>query len=229
MIVGTGLIAQTFLEFRDDAEVLIFASGVSNSTENSDSAYRREFDLVKRTLEFNPKLKFVYFSTVSINDASVNERQYNSHKLKIEDYIKTNSNCYLILRVSNVVGPKGNPNTIMNFLVNAVKSDDKITIWKKAERNIIDKDDLFFIVKSLLEKGVSNDIVNVAARNNVLVLDILKQIEMFFNKKANYNLINKGNRLNIDVSFIEEELKIIEDTNGVGLKYVSNLLKKYYE
>lgn len=228
MVVGNGLLAQTFLEYKDDKEILIFASGVSDSTTKDSNLFDREFRLLCRTLESNPNVKFVYFSTVSINDSSVNKRKYNSHKIIIEDYIKSNSNNYLILRVSNVVGPNGNSNTIINFLVNAVKNDKKLTIWKNAERNIIDKDDLLFIVKNLIKKETRNKTINVAVKKSISVLDILKLIETYFNKKVAFDLINKGSKLDIDVSLINKELKIIESKSGSGKNYIWHVINKYY-
>ena len=47
-------------------------------------------------------------------------------------------------------------------------------------------------------------------------------------KKAKYNVVDKGNKLSIDVSFIDDELKNIEKSKGIDLSYVFNLLEKYY-
>ena len=46
MVVGTGLLAKAFLEYENDDNIIVFASGVSNSKEIS----REEFDREKLLL-----------------------------------------------------------------------------------------------------------------------------------------------------------------------------------
>jgi hypothetical protein len=42
MVVGDGMMTEAFSAFRDNAEVVIFASGVSNSLEIDPAAFHRE-------------------------------------------------------------------------------------------------------------------------------------------------------------------------------------------
>lgn len=228
MVVGKGLLAKTFETYKTSKEILIFASGVSNSKETNPNAFKREFELLKATISNYPNAKLVYFSTVSITDASVNNSAYVQHKIKLENYIKAQTHQYLILRVSNVVGAIGNSNTIMNFLVAAVKEQQEITIWSKAERNFIDVEDVFCIVDALLTKNASNRTINVAMSESLLVKDVLKQIENFLGNKARVSYVNKGNALPIDVSDITHELNIVEAKNGNGQTYIMHMLEKYY-
>ncbi len=65
MVIGNGLIGNIF-KLVDSDNYLIFASGVSNSMENNDGEFNREFDLLKSHINTNKK--FIYFSTVNIND-----------------------------------------------------------------------------------------------------------------------------------------------------------------
>ena len=64
MIVGNGLIANLFKN-EDRENVVFFASGVSNSLETEKSAFLREENLLRKTLEENPEKIFIYFSTCS--------------------------------------------------------------------------------------------------------------------------------------------------------------------
>jgi nucleoside-diphosphate-sugar epimerase len=228
MIIGNGLMAKAFSDYKYNKSILIFASGVSNSLETRDSEFEREFELLKNTIQKYPRCKLVYFSTISIEDPSVKKRPYIQHKINIENYIIKNVKSYLICRVSNVVGKGGNEHTIMNYLVDGIKSNNQINVWNKAERNIIDIDDVKFIVDSLLGSHCINKLVNVAARETILVTDILGLIEDSLNKKATVNLISNGTKLNINVSSISELLKEIEIKKGNGHKYIKYLLKKYY-
>lgn len=228
MVIGSGLLATTFSEFKSDKKVLIFASGVSNSNETDPVQFVREEGLLRETITHNPGYKFVYFSTTSVTDSSVKDRPYVTHKLAMEEFIQNNAANYLIFRVSNVVGPNGNVTNIMNFLVNAVKEAKPINIWAQAERNFIDKDDILFIVKQLLKKEVINKTVNIALKKSVLVSDVVMQVEKHLNTKAIVTLVSKGSPLAINVSDIKEELEAIEVQKGSGDKYISNLLKKYH-
>lgn len=229
MIIGNGLLAKEFESYKKDKEVLIFASGVSNSTETDSNEFSREFDLIKQTIHDFPKVKIVYFSTLSIEDLSVHNRPYIKHKLKIEAYLKKHSISFLIFRVSNVVGNLGNKNTIVNYFVNAIKENQSFCVWKNAERNLIDVSDLFQLSDLIIKNNsIENRVINIATRKSVKVSEIVTQIELYLKLKANAVYENKGTELNIDVSEIYEELLKIEEKKGVGETYVNYLLQKYY-
>lgn len=48
MIVGNGLIAKEFLEYSNSKNILIFASGVSNSKEERVDEFLREENLLRK-------------------------------------------------------------------------------------------------------------------------------------------------------------------------------------
>lgn len=228
MVVGNGLMAKTFSHYINDDSVLIFASGVSDSNMTNKLEFSREFNLLKEKLKTHHEKLFVYFSTCSIDDYSVRERPYINHKLKLESFIMENSKYFLIFRITNVVGPIGNQATVMNYFVNAILNNKTIEVWKNAERNFIDKDDLFYLVESMINKGYRNRIINLGMSFEVNTLKLVKIIEGYLHKEANLNLIDKGNKLNIDKSLIENELSKIKLQKGEGEVYIKYLLKKYY-
>lgn len=229
MVIGNGLMANAFSVYKSNNNMLIFASGVSNSLEENPLEFARELQLLKKSHKNHPNSTLVYFSTLSILDNEVHKRPYVQHKLAMESFIRQNISNYLILRVSNVVGENGNTHTIVNFLVNAVKNETSITIWKYAERNIIDVNDVVFIVTELLKKGEQNKIINIATNYNIPVVEILETIEHYFNKKAKVKLLPLGKPLTMDVSYIASYLKEIEKNKGKGLDYIETLLKSYYK
>ena len=104
MVIGNGLMATTFSHYAHNDDVLIFASGVSNSTTEDPLEFEREIDLVRKAIEDHPHRLFIYFSSCSILDPAVSSRPYARHKLAVEEYIKSEVNDFLILRISNVVG-----------------------------------------------------------------------------------------------------------------------------
>ena len=120
MIIGNGLIAKALIEI-DAPEMVFFASGVSNSLETNKTAFEREVNLLKKTIEENAGKKLIYFSTLSIEDQSKQDSAYVLHKIEIENYIKNHCQNYLVLRIGNIVGNGGNENTLFNFLKNKIK------------------------------------------------------------------------------------------------------------
>lgn len=228
MVIGNGLIANTFSQFKKSKEFLIFASGVSNSLETDLDAFNREFELLKDAISAFPNYKFIYFSTCSIEDSSVNQRPYVKHKLKIETYIKNHASKYYIFRISNAIGDSKNKHTILNYLVDAISNKKPIEIWAKADRNLIDKDDIKSIVIDLINNSTNNKTVNIAVRKSLNMLTLLNSVELFLNKKAIATTLSIGEPFNIDTSKISKLLEQIEIEKGVGITYVDYLLYKYY-
>ena len=66
MVVGNGMIANRFMSYKDDDDVIIFASGVSNSKDIVEENFVREFQLLHQTVKNNADKTLVYFSTCSV-------------------------------------------------------------------------------------------------------------------------------------------------------------------
>lgn len=228
MVIGNGLMAQAFKAYQLHDGVVIFASGVSNSIETNAQEFQREVALLKTTINQYPQAKLVYFSTCSIEDNTVKDNLYVKHKLAMEHFIAAHCDSYVIFRVSNVVGAGGNANTLLNYLVHAIQANKDVSLWSQAERNILDIDDVRYIVDYILQHDINNTIVNVAFRRSFLVTDIAKTIEQFLGKAARVHAIEKGNRLRIDTGKIAAALDHIEQQKPTDLNYIMNLLKKYY-
>jgi nucleoside-diphosphate-sugar epimerase len=119
MIVGNGLIAKAFYDnYANRDDVLIFASGVSNSSNIDPKEFIREKTLLKSFL--TERKKIVYFSTCSIEDPSLENSPYILHKLEMEELVK-GVNDYLIFRLPQLAGKTDNPNTLLNFLYRKIK------------------------------------------------------------------------------------------------------------
>ena len=78
MIIGKGMIAKAFDLYKKNQDIVIFASGVSNSLEENIKCFEREEALLKKTILENKSATFVYFSTCSIMDQSVNQKKYQT-------------------------------------------------------------------------------------------------------------------------------------------------------
>jgi hypothetical protein len=227
MVVGNGMIANRFISYKADSKKIIFASGVSNSTNSDQKKFLREFELLEQTLKNNPDKTHVYFSTCSIEDHDLSASPYVLHKIAIEDFIKKNAHNYHIFRVSNIAGISNNPYTILNYFIFNILQNHPFVIWKNACRNIIGIDDMFDIVNFILNENVLlNMTVNIANEANYSIPFIVKTIEKHFDRKGIYTEVNKGDNYDIDISLIKP---IINNLNiQFSDDYLASLLKKYY-
>ena len=225
MIIGNGLIANLFRE-NDRENVVFFASGVSNSLETEKSAFLREENLLRKHLTENPKKIFIYFSTCSIYDSSKNGSLYVNHKLKMERLVEDLAPKYLILRVSNAVGKGGNPNLLMNYLVNAFHQEKEITVHTLATRNLIDADDVKNITLKFINENSFNKIINVAYLENFSTIQILEILEKHFNKTAKTSLVKSGQSYLISIP--EAEAYFAENKLTEKKEYLLRIIKRYY-
>lgn len=225
MIVGSGLLARAFYESysRNDG-VTIFASGVSNSQEISADKFLREENLLRENL--GKAKKIIYFSTCSIEDETVKKLPYVAHKSKMESIIKDASKNFLIFRLPQLIGKTGNSNTLVNFLYSKILNEEEFNVQELARRNIIDVEHVAQIVEYILEQGYDNQIINIANKNSISVLEIVKILEGFLAKKGNYKLIPEGSNYGIESKLCNE----ISQICGISFEenYVSTAIKKYY-
>ena len=227
MIIGDGLIAQSFRPHFDKYEdsTILFASGVSNSKLTLESEYLREKLLLQNALQQNKLL--VYFSTCSIFDPTLQDSRYIVHKLEMESLIVKTDN-YLIIRLPNVVGKIGNPNTMFNFFINQIIAGKNIQVSKNATRYIIDADDVAFWTMELIKDGFHNHIINVAFPNKLHVISIIKIIEDFLNIKANVNIVEGGNEYEVDLSIFNAFIYKKMPNFSITPDYVKSIIEKYY-
>lgn len=227
MVVGNGMIAKRFSRFADDVNRLVFASGVSNSSNTDEAAFKKESDLLLESISKQPEATVIYFSTCSIYDPSLQQSAYVLHKLKMEELIKSVAKSFIIFRVSNPVGFTGNVHTVLNYFFEHINSSTHFTLWEYASRNLIDLDDMYRICETIMENDKwLNKTMNVANPVNYPVTIIVQAIEAHLGIKASYTLAEKGNSPLIDTSDIQPLYASlhIEFTQD----YLPSLLKKYY-
>jgi nucleoside-diphosphate-sugar epimerase len=180
MIIGNGLIANSFLDISRN-DVLIFASGVSDSKENRTPQFNREKNLLLTTISENKDKKFIYFSTCDFYDSKKSSK-YINHKFESETLIKENCENWIIFRVSQIIG-RGNVNNLLfNFFLN-IQNEKIINLYSSFERNLIGITDVKFIVMKYIDI-CNNEIVNIANPKNIKVKEIVQIIEKNLNKKS---------------------------------------------
>lgn len=224
MVIGNGSIADRFIKYSQNNEFVIFASDHTNTQSDF---FKNEEELVIKSIYENPDKFFVYISTSSIYDPIEAQTEYVSSRIQIEKRIVEKSNNYLIVRVPLVVGRQQEDKTLFNHLVFSVLKKDKMSIWNQASRNILDVDDLFFILDDILnEKKISNQIINIANPENIKVKDLLSKVEKFLGESCSYDSIDKGSSYQIDIEKIKPTLFKLGLT--FSSDYIELLLKKYY-
>ncbi|MEO9021283.1 MAG: hypothetical protein ABI237_16060 [Ginsengibacter sp.] len=227
MIVGSGMIANRFINYKNDKDRIIFASGVSNSKDTIEQNYLREFNLLNKTIKDYPGKTLVYFSTCSVEDEDLQNSRYVIHKKSIENFIKENTNDYYLFRISNLAGVSNNPYTLLNYFIFNILQNNTLTVWRNAYRNIIGIDDMYLIAENILEEKIFlNTTINIANPENYSVPFIIKKIEEHLQKRAICNEIEKGDNYNIDISLIEPIIKKLDIPFNDD--YLALLLKKYY-
>ena len=222
MIVGNGMLAQAFNEYNNNNRIVIFASGVSNSSEKEEQAFQREIDLVKRIISKNKDKLFIYFSTCSMYDPLSKDTSYVQHKLQIEKMISSQSDNFLILRVSQVFGRSKNA-TLLNFLFEKIEHEKQFDLWKNSNRNIISLNDIVRITNQLIKEEKYNQIFHIANKVYIDIPDLIQLIEKVLNKKAICSLVDKGQKYQIIPNDIESIVDKLNITFGDDY-YFKNLL-----
>ena len=224
MIIGSGLIASSFIESIDlFDDCIIFASGVSSSKETSVLEFKRESNLILKTLIENDNLKFIYFTTIL---AGITNNPYYNHKQEMEDLIKSNSNNYLIIKLPQVIGENGNQDNLINFLKTSIINGEEISIYKDVNRSIIDVDDLTSIVYYIKNK-VTNKTIYISGFEKIKVLDICKIIGGFLKIKPKIKLVDGDDYDNWEFSnsnIVDESMNKLESKRK---GYIKRVLKKY--
>ncbi len=227
MIVGRGMLAKAFDSYRDHPNVVILASGVSDSTVTDVAQFEREETLLVNTLEEQRKKRFVYFGTCSTLDPELSGSPYVRHKLKMERLIETLSCDYLICRLPQAVGHNGNTNTLMNRLYASIRNGQRFQLWRNACRYIIDVDDVSAVASYMIgQNQYSSRNINIASRR-FSIFDIVRALENVTQRSAIYSEIDKGASYDIDCYEAHKVARLLniqfDDT------YLHHVIRKYYE
>jgi nucleoside-diphosphate-sugar epimerase len=221
MIIGNGIIANAVKSY-DRNDTIFFASGVSNSLETRTSEFERELSLLKAVHDENKEKKLVYFSTLSIYDQSKQDSPYVIHKKAIESYIENNAGSFLILRIGNIVGKGGNPNTLFNFLKAQIAAKKEFSLHLKARRLLVDIEDISKFLDSHC-LTLNNKTFSFAFPYYYDLKEIIKAIETETGNTACYSEIDEGDFYQVD---FDEDTKIFFSGINPG-DYLESITRKY--
>ncbi|MCO6481532.1 MAG: NAD-dependent epimerase/dehydratase family protein [Flavobacteriales bacterium] len=183
MVVGSGMVARAFAAFQVDPAILIFASGVSNSSTATEADHRREHDL----LDSQPLLgrRLVYFSTCSIYDPSLTNSPYIRHKRAMEDHVKACTPDHTIFRLPNLVGHTPNPHTLCNFLRDRIQANEPVHLQTRACRYLMDIDAVALACGHMIRNGAFwGQTVNVCIDPSAPLPQLLQEMERILGRTA---------------------------------------------
>ena len=185
MIIGNGQIASQFRDADLASNLLIFASGVSDSNCVDLLHFNREKQLIRETIDKYPHLKFVYFSSCSLSQKSCIVSTYYSHKREVENIIQESSRECLILRVPQIFSHPKVHTTLIHFLYHSIMHQKEFRLNYGATRYLLDVADVPLLVSEL--SLTHNVIIDVANPYKYSVKDIVADLELIISKKAIYS------------------------------------------
>lgn len=226
MVIGTGLIATAFSSYSKQNDIILFASGVSNSAETNRESFAKERLLLEHTCQCLKNKLIIYFSTSSVVDLELTESPYIIHKLRMESMVAQCNN-YMIFRLPQVVGKTKNPHTIVNFLYHHIIEGKKFKVWQGACRNLIDVADVYRIADYFIKHQIfTNQVTTIATPINVKILDLVKILEKVIHKQASFEILEQGSCYEIDINHLIPYLNLLQIS--FSQDYPEKLINKYY-
>ena len=200
MIIGNGLLATTFDQYKLDEKILIFASGVSDSSNRNKKIFLREKNLLIKTIIENSDKIIVYFSSCDVIYAEKINTAYYYHKLAMESIVKKYSKKHYILRLPQLIAYSNNRNTLLNHFIFSVVKHQDLIVWTNAYKNLVSIGDVLKISELIIYNDkFLNKTINVINSNYYPIDEIIKTIEKILDTKTNKEYLNIGFKPNYEV------------------------------
>ncbi|MEU7649339.1 NAD-dependent epimerase/dehydratase family protein [Streptomyces huasconensis] len=176
-IVGKGFIARNLASVGErHPHATVLAAGVSSTSTSSAEEFDREAALVERTTRrCRAEGRLVVFLSSASHalygngDTPMTEdteprpaSPYGIQKLRLESIVAGSGTPWLILRVSHATGRWQRPHQLLPAFVRQVRSGD-VQLYQGAHRDLVDVSDLVRVIDGLLERGIEDEVVNVAS------------------------------------------------------------------
>ena len=220
------MMASAFRSYAGDPSVLVFASGVSDSTEVRAEAFRRESELLQRLRREYPDVLLVYFGTCSVVDPDQRESPYVRHKLAMESQLSAAPGPWLVLRLPLAIGPGHRGNTLAKFLHERIVRGEPFDVWTRATRYPIDVEDAHRIAGRFMEDAsMWRRSINVALRAYP-VLDFVRILEAIAGRKAQCRMVERGQRYALQCPEVDRLLPSLH--LDMEANYLENVLRKYF-
>ena len=240
IIDGNGLLASSIGKYCDAFDdVYVFARGVSNSASEAEESYQRELHFLGKAIDqcYKYSKKLVYFSSGGAIYGHTNKirkedmqllpvSRYGKNKLECEDKIVKSGVSFLILRLPNIVGPSGNINQLFPHLVNSVKTG-RVDVYEDAARDLLDVDDMAWILSELLRKNVEDVILNVASGVEISILSLVNEINKYIGNELDINFIPGGDKQIFSIDRLSMLLPDLSFSNSYPLEIVRKYASEF--
>lgn len=227
MIIGRGLVATAFAHaWGSDQTTVIVAAGVSNSAETDPASFEREERLVCDVLARPWSGRIVYFGSCAVGSPEERRTPYLDHKARMETRILEDDRGQ-VFRLPQVVGAGGNPHTLTNFLRARIESGEPFDVWARAQRNLIDIEDVAALGTHVLRHpGEFPRLMSLADVRSTDMLEIVRGMEAVLGRRGSYRVLDQGVAFPIDTADCERAAVACRIPLGTG--YLERLLTKYY-
>ena len=206
LILGHGLIARSLTPYRHlHPDTIAFARGVAASSATDEMAFVRESTWLEEALSRarSSGQRLVYFSgggavygRVRRPASEVDECQpqsaYGRHQLRCERMVAEAGIVFVILRLTNIVGPTSNRNQLVPALVEQILLQHTVEVHRNALRDLVDGEDLGRIVSELLARITDSAIVNVASGHLVSAESLVEDISEILHLQPTKVLVDRG-------------------------------------
>ncbi len=222
-VIGNGMIARAFFEVKFNHEVVIFASGVSDSGEVRSSEFQRERKLLENVLNDNPNANIIYFSSTSILFGK--DSAYSQHKKYMEELVEEQAHIFHVFRLPQVVGVVLN-NTLISHLVRSCLEQNELEVYEYAVRNLIDIEDVVRLVQLIVNGKVGEcSVQTLASGSNVPVPLLVKEILKLLGVTCDIKEKSKGDDQTVSIDFLRESLSSRDPI--FNKEYWRTVLEKY--
>jgi NDP-hexose 4-ketoreductase len=215
IIEGGGLLAKAFAEWGDTTlPGLLFARGVADSSLEDDAQYRRELALLGQAMNrsIEAGIPIVYFAGAPIygsfeapvrEDSSLQPRtRYGRHQAEAEELIRASGARHLLLRLPNVVGPRGHQHQLVPALVRHARAG-LVRVQGGAARDLIDARDMVRIVDALLAGGIRDVTLNVASGISSPVELVVDRVCQVLGVSPRIERVEGGENQRFDISRLQ--------------------------
>ncbi|HDS1510281.1 NAD-dependent epimerase/dehydratase family protein [Stenotrophomonas maltophilia] len=227
MIIGRGLVATAFVDdWLQDETTMIVAAGVSNSAETERAAFAREERMLDEVLANKQLRRIVYFGSCAVGNPSERQTPYLQHKAAMEARILADVRGQ-VFRLPQVVGAGGNPHTLTNFLCSRILSGEPFDVWARAERNLIDIQDVATLGTHVLRhRDQYPPMMSLADVCSTNMLAIVRCMEDVLGRQGNCRVLDQGVAFPIETADCERAARACGVRLGPG--YMRALIGKYY-
>lgn len=237
-IIGTGMVARSLQPYAQEfPDVIAFASGVANSLQVNDNAYKREYTLLNNTLEVCRRdgMCLLYFSSAGAIYGPTSEirdeytptqpiTHYGKHKLLCESIIRMSDSRYIIFRLANLVGAMQNSAQLLPSLIQQIKCGN-VKLQRNATRDILDVNDFASILAKLLKVVPDYEVIVLASGISVRVDELVRAIQDVLEVNSTVQYINGGEQQRFSISKLCGLLPDI----SFNKNYYRTVVQKYAE